>query len=319
MAMAGKGDEDDDVGEDALAKKGAELFEKRIRRIPNDDDDDEIPEVVEIHEPEDDDEVDEIPKGQTQKDKRSARGSARASARERAAAAEAEAKVLREQLEAERSSPRGATQQQGPNPTQHALGNIDRQIRANYEAIEANEEAYQSAWKNSGGKLSAEDRAKFRDRAIDLDVQNKTLVYDRAEAIRAPERERAARDASLRARAPDVYDNPKALEYMRATYNKEVLSGHKDSLELFERCAEETRQVILGKRPAPDRSARQRSSGMRGGPAPAVAPTSPGTINMPKGGMYDRVARAAYPDLDPAAARQKWANGPGKKILLKQG
>jgi hypothetical protein len=76
----------------------------------------------------------------------------------------------------------------------------------------------------------------------------------------------------------------------------------------------ETRQVVLGIKPKPDAIDRQRATGLSAGPR-TTAPSTKSTISMPKGSHYYKMAVALYPDLEPAQACQKWAQGPGKRLL----
>jgi len=75
---------------------------------------------------------------------------------------------------------------------------------------------------------------------------------------------------------------------------------------------------VLGIKPKPDAIDRQRATGMSAGPR-ALPTTTRSTISMPKGSHYYRMATALYPDLEPAQACQKWAQGPGKRLLQSKG
>lgn len=301
--MAGKDDSDDDTGgEDAIAEKAITRHAERVRRF-NDEEPDE-PDEIELTEPDDDDELDETPKAPGRKEKRANRSTAR----ERAAAAEAESRVLREQLEVARRAPVAAPQAGPPATTE-----VDSQIRKTFQE----EKALLARWENP--KATAAERSAMEDEMAEINVRRTDLVFQRRELHAAPQRAEEARVATLRARAPDVYGDPRAYDYAVATFNRAQLAGEKPSMELHDRVMEETRQVIFGKRPAPDKAARARASGMRSGAMPAGTPPARQSISMPKGSMNYRIAVAAYPNLEPREALQKWANGPGKRILAKQG
>ena len=115
-----------------------------------------------------------------------------------------------------------------------------------------------------------------------------------------------------------MYESPAALRYAQGVYEKRIAMGHQGTTELHDAVCQEAREVILGKRPKPDAAQRQRASGMSSGSRVTSTPDR-ATINMPKGSDYDKIARAAYPKLEPAQARQKWANTVGKRLLAKQG
>lgn len=295
-------EDDDDTGESELASRGIKQFRDHMDNAADEDDD----AVVAVQEPEEEEELDETPQAPSRRDKRAARQSSR----ERAAAAEAEAKVLREQLESERRRPAPVfaqpAQQQG-NPVE----NIDKEIRRTTAEQKRLFEEYSA----KAGKLSASEEQEFHDRALNLEVAKNTLIIDRREALMAPQRQREQRISELKARHPDVFANPAAERYAQAVWNAKMARGEPDVPEAVDAAMEEARQVILGKRPPPDKAARSRATGM-GSLGRFVSPQKEvQQIRMPKGSDYDKMARAAYPNLDPAAARQKWANGPGRGIL----
>jgi len=252
-------------------------------------------------EPEEEDE-EESEVAPTRREKRANRQTAR----ERAAAAEAEAKVLREQLDRVRTPER---QQQGP---QSAVVDVDRKIRATYAELERLESEYVAAQQNK--TLTPEREREMRDRAQELEIQKMELAAERREVQTAPQRRQKELWEQLARDNADVYDNPRARQYAQGRAVQLIAMGEKDSKELHDRVMAEARQVVLGVKPRPDAIDRQRATGLSAGPR--VAPsTQRSTISMPKGSHYYKMAVALYPDLEPNQACQKWAQGPGKRLL----
>jgi len=297
--MAGLDDTDQEE-----AAVGKHLKGMRERMSPEADDANEV--SVETPEPDEDeeDEASEVAPN------RQARRASRQTARERAAAAEAEAKVLREQL-AERNRPVPGNQ---PAPVA-STAEVDRRIRSTYAELQRLEDDYARAQQNR--TLTAEKEAEMRERAIELDIQKSTLAAERREILTAPRRRQDELTRQLERENADVYGDPRALQFAAGRVNQLIAEGRKDSKELHDEVMEETRRRILGKRPKPDAIERQRATGLSAGPR-AASPTTSRTIAMPRGSHYYKMAVSMYPDLDAGAACQKWAQTVGKKLLAKQ-
>src|SRR6187399_340768 len=298
--MAGLDDTDQ---EEAAVGKHINGMRERMSAA-KDDETDEV--SVETPEPEEADE-DESEVAPSRRDKRAAR----ISSRERAAAAEAEAKVLREQL-AERSRPVPGT---APAPAA-STAEVDRRIRGTYAELQRLEDDYSRAQQNR--TLTAAMETEMRERAMELEVQKISLATERREILTAPRRRQDELTRQLERENADVYGHPQALQFAAGRVNQLIAMGRKDSKELHDEVMEEARRTILGKRPKPDAIERQRATGMSAGPR--MAPSAPGrTIQMPKGSHYYKMAVSMYPDLDAGAACQKWAQTVGKKLLAQQG
>lgn len=292
-------DEEADAAEGRSVSKGADALRDRMRAARETD-----TEEVVVEDPPEDDEDDEVAEAKeaalTRKEKRAGR----MSARERAAAAEAEARVLREQLaqrQPERQDNRPAV-----NPT---LKTLDDKIRDGYKR----QEGLFSEYESKRGRLSEREESEYRDRAVELDVELKMLAAERYEVINEPKRRQQAILEQARSEFPDVYSNQQAIDYAHGRFRQLMALGHKDSKELHDQIMVETRQAVLGVRPKPDALQRQRATGITSAAAPGAAP-APVKLSMPKGSPLYRMATAMYPDLDPAAACQKWANKNGKKF-----
>lgn len=305
--MAGFRDPIDDEADEAegvsVGKRSKELAD-RLGSMPERE-----PTEVEIQEPEEDEEAEELAEAKaSRKDKRAARSTAR----ERAAAAEARAQVLQEQLEiTRRNQPTAAPAQRQGNP----VADIDARIKGTNQRLAA----VHDEWNRNAGKLSKEREAKLVEEAEALEVEKITLVHQRVAALEAPVRERAEHARMLQQRAPDVHANPQALQYAQGLFQQRAARGEPDSLELYDAVMQEAREVILGKRGKPDAAQRQRASGIGSGPAGHRDTGSGAKVSMTKGSPLYRLACAQYPELDPAAACQKWANKNGKAFLERTG
>jgi hypothetical protein len=263
---------------------------------------------IEVPEPDEADEEDETAEAAPNRRERRA---GRMSPRERAAAAEAEAKVLREQL-AERNRPVPGN---APSPVA-STAEVDRRIRSTYAELQRLEDDYARAQQNR--TLTAEKEAEMRERAIELDIQKATLAAERRDIVNAPRRRQDELTRQLERENADVYGDARALQFAAGRVNQLIAEGRKDSKELHDEVMEETRRRILGKRPKPDAIERQRATGLSAGPRVA-SPTAGRTIPMPRGSHYYKMAVSMYPELDAGAACQKWAQTVGKKLLAKQG
>lgn len=294
---------DDDQEEAAVGKHLAGMRERMAAAKEKDIDTDEV--SVEVPEP-DEDEDDESEVAPSRRERRAGR----MSPRERAAAAEAEAKVLREQL-AERNRPVPGN---APAPGA-STAEVDRRIRSTYAELQRLEDDYARAQQNR--TLTAEKETEMRERAIELDIQKATLAAERREILTAPRRRQDELTRQLERENADVYGDPRALQYAAGRVNQLIAEGRKDSKELHDEVMEDTRRRILGKKPKPDAIERQRATGLSAGPR--VASTAPGrTVAMPRGSHYYKMAVAMYPEMDAGAACQKWAQTVGKKLLAKQ-
>jgi hypothetical protein len=296
--MAGLDDTDQ---EEAAVGKHLSGMRERMAGA-KDIDTDEVSVEVPEGEEEDDDESEVAP---NRREKRAGR----TTARERAAAAEAEAKVLREQL-AERNRPVPGN---GPTPIS-STAEVDRRIRSTYAELQRLEDDYTRAQQTR--TLTAEREAEMRERAIELDVQKSTLAAERRDILNAPRRRQDELRNQLERENADVYGDPRALQFAAGRVNQLMAEGRKDSKELHDEVMEETRRRILGKRPKPDAIERQRATGLSTGPR-AASPTAGRTIPMPRGSHYYKMAVSMYPELDAGAACQKWAQTVGKKLLAK--
>ncbi len=288
---------DDTENEEASVDKHLNGMRERMAAAKDEDTDE-----VSIEPPDtDDDEETETEVAPTRRDRRANR----MTARERAAAAEAEAKVLREQL-AERT-------RQAPQRQEHVANtaDVDKRIRDTYKELEQLENEYQRAYANK--TLTPEREAQMRERAQELDVQKLELAAERRETRIAPQRRQQDLTDQLARDNADVYQNPRAARYAYGRAQQLIAMGRPDDKALHDEVMAETRSVVLGVRERPGAIEKQRATGMSSGSRGAPT-TQARTIAMPKGSHYYKMAVAMYPDMDPGAACQKWAQGPGAKL-----
>lgn len=288
--------EETDTDEASFGERGARAMRQHLAGATDDED------VLEVQDEAEEEETETEVATPTRRDKRAQR----VTSRERAAVAEAEAKLLREQLEVERTRaaqlPQTPAQRQG-NPVEH----IDREYRATIDQMRRLDEDYARA--GAEKRLTPAMEAEMQEKWTQLDLKKSTLVIERREVLTAPKRDAEARQNALRSRFPDVYGNPKAHQYAAALWNMETARGEPEDDALHERVMARTREEFLGKRPAPSAASKNRASGMSAGARPASGAKV--EVKMPRGQEIDRMARAAYPNLEPAQARQKWANRNG--------
>lgn len=300
MAFKDPLDEEADAAEGRSVAKGANALRDRMNAARSTDTE-EV--VVEEPDDDDDDEAEAAEAREAQQTRREKRAG-RVTARERAAAAEAEARVLREQLAQRPAAPQVPAR--GPNG---AVAEIDQKLRDGYKRQEGLFAEYES----KRGKLSEREEGEYRDRAVELDVELKMLAAERYEVVNEPKRRQQAILEQARSEWPDVYGNQQAIDYAAGRLRQLIALGHQDSKQLHDQVMQETREAVLGKRPKPDALQRQRATGITSAAAPGAAPAQV-KLSMPKGSPLYRMATAMYPDLDPAQACQKWANKNGKKF-----
>ena len=109
---------------------------------------------------------------------------------------------------------------------------------------------------------------------------------------------------------PEVYQNPRAFEYAKATFQRRLALGETSTNQMVDEIMEETKtQFRLGNRPAPTASDRARMTGLPAAGSGGGKPT--GVTMTPE---LRKMAIAAHPELSEADALKKWANGPGKRL-----
>lgn len=114
---------------------------------------------------------------------------------------------------------------------------------------------------------------------------------------------------------PDVYNNPNAFKYAQARFQQRVALGEATSNDMVDEIMNETLTTFkLGKKPAPSATERSRLTGI---------PSSGGGGSSARSGIamnpsFERMAKAAYPELSDKDAIKKWVDGPGKRLREKK-
>lgn len=116
----------------------------------------------------------------------------------------------------------------------------------------------------TAGSLGPKDAAAMRTQARDIDTRLNKLDHDKwtAEAAPTPNQQRAsALNATLSARAPDVYGNRVAHGLLLAKYQARREAGESDSMELHDRVCDDVRDEmgLRGERDRPRPTAHERS------------------------------------------------------------
>lgn len=153
----------------------------------------------------------------------------------------------------------------------HAKGEYDRNLKSARDERVRLIDTYNRA--QTTGSLSEAEAGKMREDAWDMDQKIARLNNDEWARLREPsqsQRDQDALGATLKARAPDIYSNRAAQSLLMAKYQVKKAQGHRDSLELHDRCAEEVRDEMGLRRdddrPEPTDRERAQLTGMpRGG------------------------------------------------------
>lgn len=276
---------------------------------------DGAPVEVPVEDPVEDDPDEELDETEpSRRDKRAARGANYRTMRERNAANEARAQLLQEENDRLRATPPQIQQptQQQVAPTAHLEEQRDS-IYKQQQSLFAeynNKVAYYQRAKQQMPEAEYKD---YEKRAATLDEQKTLILVDIREARTAPQRQMEQQQQLYRARAPDVFHNPRASQWAGAYFSqKKAENPNIDSEALFEEAVEGARRAVLGKRPPPDQATRQRATGASRGAMASSSSSAPRVQMTP--GMV-KMAKAAYPKLSEKEAAQKWANKNGKQFL----
>ena len=314
------------------------------RKDPFDDDDnettntpspeptDEKPEKLSVEpDPNDDDaeqEGDTEEKKAERRERRKERGTLRAAAEEERRRRE----DLERQLTEERAA-RAATEQTARMVAEYARSQAQPQVDPWQQAIENEVQPKRQALMAEhrqlaeSGKYTPEEQKRLALEWNKLDqrqqeiITHKALYYRDLQAQQTvPQQEERARiiaaNEQIKIRYPDILQNPQAAEYMNLTFMRMTRAeGKPNTWDTGDLAAAETRRAFkMGNRPAPDAATKARYSGVGGG---ANGHTNgDGKIEMT--GRFKKLAESLYPDMPPAKAHKKWAEGPGKKILASE-
>ena len=289
--------------------KDPEELEKDLPE--GDDDEREEPQVSEPKEPEG--EVEVAIQTTPRKERRANRVK---EFEERASRAERERDELRQELQRSRQQPQYQPPQGNPqvaqqNRIQLAMNNV-------YEEIDRLHKEYEVAASRPG--FSEADRRPYEERSRRLDMQKLAIIAEaRAPQMDVNQLVKQVQWRAFESEHHDVFGNDQIKSWAWAAYNQKVAEGHPETRELALETLDKAR-VRFGLRPrngrgsAPDQATRQRLSGV----SSRSAGGDPGGDPIVKMTKHDRrMAQELYPQLSEKEAWQKWANGPGKRLVEK--
>ncbi len=236
---------------------------------------------------------------------------------ERANRAEREREDLRAELQRARQQqpaqhqPQGNPQVAQQNRVQIAMNNV-------YEEIDRLHKEYEIAASRPG--FSEADRRPYEERSRRLDMQKLAIIAEaRAPQMDVNQLVKQVQWRAFESEHHDVFGNEQIKGWAWAAYNQKVAEGHPETRELAMETLDRAR-VRFGLRPRngrgsnPDQATRQRLTGV----SSRSAGGDPGGDPIVKMTKHDRrMAVELYPQLSEKEAWQKWANGPGKRLVEK--
>ncbi len=191
------------------------------------------------------------------------------------------------------------------------------------EGLQQQQKDIHELWQKNYKDMSAEDRTTMQARARKVDDDLQGLKFDQMARQRgfAPARtqdqeQRAQLANRLHSENRDLYDDPQAHQVLLGNFAKARMRGEKESMELHDRVADETRaelgMPLRQGRPSPTDGQKQRLSGRsRGG---GTKKGTKGTIRMRP--EYYKLADAALGHIkDPVKRYSMWAKTSGKAMV----
>jgi hypothetical protein len=188
-----------------------------------------------------------------------------------------------------------------------------KRLDAIYERQNA---AYVTAQAEVDAGTFTDDRKKHWERVAREIESDKilTLSEKTAEARAVNQRSEQAQQVWVQ-KYPEVYNNPKAYQYAKATWERRQALGESATHDMVDEVMNETMATFrLGKKAAPTASERSRVTGIPSAGSGGGS-RSPGIVMTP---AFTRMAEAAYPDLPQAEAVKKWVDKTGKRLREKK-
>jgi hypothetical protein len=287
--------------------------EELEKDLPDSEDDSEPEQPeVEVSEPQEPDAEVHVPIAQPNRKER--RANRVKEFEERARQAERERDEYRSRItQLEQRAP-----QQG-NPQQAQANRHEVALHQVYNEIERLHQEYNVASSRSG--FSDADRKPYEERARRLDMQKHAIIADaRQPQLDVQQLVRHVQWKAFESEHSDVFGNEQVKNWAWAEYNKRKAEGHAETRELALETLDKARvrfgmQPRSGRGSIPDQATRQRLSGVRSSAGGGGGGGDP----IVKMGRHERrLAVTLYPDMPEKEAWQKWANGPGKRLLSKQ-
>jgi hypothetical protein len=234
--------------------------------------------------------------------------------------AQRQAEELRRQIEEMRANQarleglvqgRLSAQPQTPqlDPYQQKLQQIEEQ-REMYR-LQAAQEIEEKRW-------TPERKAYYNQIGDRLDQERVNTLVQRQLAQQLPQLQAQVQTTvaanTWASRYPDVHTNERALRWAKSKYELEIAEGKPPTQETIERVYEETRAKFqTGPKPKPSANERALFEGIpTQGNQKSAGPAKGSGIKMTP--ELKRIARAAYPGMDPEQAYKKWVQTTGKKL-----
>lgn len=187
---------------------------------------------------------------------------------------------------------------------------------ARLDAVYAKQnEAYIAAQAEVKANTFTAERAKHYERiAREVETEKSAIHAERAIASTLP----ALRQDQVRTgwanRYPEVYNNPRAFQFAKATFERRTAMGDYPSNDLTEEVLKETMATFrLGKRAAPSASEKAALSGM-----PSSGGGGGGSSGVHMTPELRSIAIAANPGMREEDAVKHWVNTVGKKMREKR-
>ncbi len=159
-----------------------------------------------------------------------------------------------------------------------------------------------------------EKRSRYYEQiARDIEEEKSSIHAERVLARREPAvRQEQAQQVWVQ-KYPDVYREPRAFQYAKATFERRLALGEANTNELVDEVMTEAMtQFRLGPKKAPSQSDRSRMSGLPSSGAGGGGGSGGSGIPMTK--ELRKMATALYSDLPEEQALKKWVDGPGKEL-----
>ncbi len=219
------------------------------------------------------------------------------------AATRAELAALRGYVTAQ---PRQQPANDGKDPYEQRLDQI----------YERQSEAYNAAQAEiKSGAFTAERQAYYERIARDIESAKQTVHTERVVDSRAHSMRAEQAQQVWVHKYPEVYNNPQAFEFAKATHARRRALGEAISNETVDEIMNETMTTFrLGSKRAPSPNERSRMSGL---PSSGSGGSSRGS-GIVMTAAFKGMAHAAYPDMPEADAEKKWVNSTGKRLREKK-
>lgn len=192
---------------------------------------------------------------------------------------------------------------------------FERRLDAVYEK---QQNAYAAAQAEvASGKFDEKRSRYYETIAREIESEKSSIHAERVLSRREPAvRQEQAQQVWVQ-KYPEVYRDPRAFQYARATFDRRLALGEADSASLVDEVMGETMaQFRLGPKKAPSQSERARHSGIPSSGSSGGGRSDPSGITMTP--ELRRMAIAAYDHLPEAEAIKTWVNKAGKRLRDKK-